>query len=384
MARILFVGLMLLTLLRGTPVMAQTKAETHEQVVKAGLKALSEKALAQISDDGEIANSANAAILLKETIGDTPGVDLEDDSFHCIIHVAKWNFEREVDGEARYIRQNLKDQHWYVFQGGKGNLLSGEEFSANRRIWGSKRVWLVYVHLNSKLASRYTPAYVVSLTKKNPANLDALTGILGLFGIGAGEFSELQNAASNFWGGEPLEMKGWSASDISVLPAVSVKQLIIGPDGQAFGRVDPAVVTQMKLGEAATFDNEGRHRWDAGIAVPIRRATDLKFDTTTGVATPAKIDKTAALAMLSLFPYPIDLKSNASQAVPHLLFGVDISEKPLDQVFVGAGWGPVFANFYAGGSYVKLTAPNAEGKEREWQLTFGVLMKVRGIIDKLK
>jgi len=381
MSRSIFAILIVLTLAPSIPALAQSKPQTSEQVVKDKLKPLPDKAAELFSEEGELENSAAAAILLKETIGGIPGVDLNDESFHCIIHVAKWEFEdQDVTDETKKIRQNLKNQHWYVYQGG-GNFDSGEEFSARRRIWGSKRVWLVYVHLDSRLADRYTPAYVVSLTKKNPANLQALMDILGLFKIAQGE-PELAPKTYNYWGGAPLEMKGWTESDISVLPAVSVKQVVKDAAGNIL-TTDPAAISQVKLGEAVSFDNEGRHRWDAGIGVPIRRATDLKFDSETGVATPAKVDKTSVLAMISVYPYPVDIKSNASLAIPHLVFGVDVSDHPLNEIFVGGGWGPVFANFYFGGSYVKLT-DRTDGKTHEWQATMGVLMKVRGIIDKLK
>lgn len=384
LSKSVLVGALAVTLTLTTTTTGQTQSVTNEQVVKDSLKPLSVEGRKLFAENGTLANSAAAALLLKETIGEIPGVDLNDDSFHCIIHVAKWNFERDPSGQSKFLRQNLENQNWYVFQGGPRNFLSGQAFAARRRIWGSQRVWLLYIHLNSKLAYRYTPAYVVTLTKKNPANLEALTAILGLFGLGEQELAAQENAVADYWGAEPIEMKGWSASDISVLPAVSVKQLILKADGTEGDKIDPPVVSQVKLGEAGVFDNEGRYRWDVGFGIPIRRASDLTFDSSTGVATPTNVDKTSALAMLSVYPYPVDLKSAKSQILPHLVFGVDISEKPLDEVFIGGGWGPVFANFYAGLSYVKLIEPGTDGKERDWQFTFGVLMKVRGTIDKLK
>jgi hypothetical protein len=90
----------------------------------------------------------------------TNAPDVTDKNFHCVIHVLRWS---DPDAEKK---QTVVAQNWYVFNNGhaKGlrsdRIWSQEDFTTADRIYGVKRIWMLYIHLNkSKDTKSYTAYY---------------------------------------------------------------------------------------------------------------------------------------------------------------------------------------------------------------------------------
>ena len=99
----------------------------------------------------------------------------------------------------------------------------------------------------------------------------------------------------------------------------------------------------------ATFDNEGRYFFDFSIGVPVKKIRDVKFTSTSqDTLTATSTEKQNLFAFFNLYPKPIDTKRNMLVRWPHLVTGAKVGSQPLKQLVLAGGWGPVFANFYAG------------------------------------
>jgi hypothetical protein len=306
---------------------------------------------------GAIATPEDARVLIASTLASIyPNeVDLGSSSFACIVHVVRFA-DPAVDQQTGSMKQSVASQNWYVVQGSK--TWSHADFAVNKRLFGQTRAWLLYVHLNvikeNIDESSYHPHYAVSVTPKTPTNVSHLNDALKLFQ--ANESDAVSTV--NVWGGGPLE--------IDTVPAnVSISAKLAVGNG-----------AETTIGDAQAFNDEGLYRWDVSIGVPIRAMNQLTVDSSSGTATPTTVDKRTALACLDVFLWPVDVTDTTALKRPHVVVGVSISQRPLDEILVAGAWGPTLASFYLGAAFVRQSQVGTSTRTTDVQFAFGVNISV--------
>lgn len=316
-----------------------------------------------VDSDGRIASPSDAAELINLTLKKQypTEVDTKSPDFYAVVHVVRW-------ADSSGDKQKVQAGNWYVYHPGADWTQTA--FTTGKRFFGVKRVWLLYVHLNvvrESLAScvpledacQYRPRYEAFVKEKLPSNAANAIQLVTLFG-------ELEaGGPANVWGGSPMQIDAATA-DVTIHP-----KLVAGKETAS-------------LGEPQTFDNEGRHWWDVSFGVPMRSIKELQLDTAAGTAAPKEIEKQRLFALLNVYLRPIDLKAGGLMRIPHLVVGAAFAKKPLDRILVAAGWGPVFANVYAGVLFVRDPKALEPDRGYEPQFSVGVNLPVRAIAEKLK
>jgi hypothetical protein len=294
----------------------------------------------------------------------------EDKDFYCIIHVLRWSAPAAGNGA-----QTIQAQNWYLYN--YHNLTLGNPTTIPR-LYGAKNITLLYLHLNKQ--TNYDPLYEIEIKKRTPAYVSRLLGLAGLFSSLTGAGAAAIN--NDYWAAYSFAVR-YKISDISVTPKVT---------RPATGAVEDAGVAQK-------FDNEGKYLADFSVGVPIRKISQLSFDSTNNTVAAKEVDETDVLALVNIYPRPIDIRSNNVDWVPHFVGGVAIAKQPLHKIFVGAGFGPIVANFYIGALFVKQDqlstlkpgdpatqdqVSNDLRRRYKTQVAFGVNVPVGAIIEKLK
>jgi hypothetical protein len=304
----------------------------------------------------------------------------KDKNFYCIIHVLSWSAPSANDSTQTVVAQN-----WYLYNQGAKNWQQGTADTIPR-LYGAKDVTLLVLHLNKEESNEYTPSYEIKVEKKTPAYIAHLLALAGLFTNSGPTGPESEGLTKHYSGVYHLVVQH-RPSDITITPEVS-KMSASGA---------PVEVT--KLGDAQKFDNEGLYQIDFSVGVPVRKISQLSFESTNGLVTAKEVDKTDIMAFFNFHPRPVDIKATGYNMVPHFVGGVAIASKPLDKIFVGAGFGPVVANFYLGALFVKqqqlsnlnpgdVATPGQLGSDlrRRYkaQVGFGLNLPVGAIVEKLK
>lgn len=311
-------------------------------------------------------------------------INLDSPDFVCLIHVMRW-----ADPSGSDSSQSPESQNWYVYSGDKD--WDQTQFTTAKRLFGTKNVWLVYIHLNrATTATQYTPSYEVLVTKKAPTNVTNILQLAKLFPGGGAIPGDVQfavdtdAAAKNLWGGNKITVIAGLPADIKVTPKAKTVVKLTGTSNGQSVTVDNDKVNP--LGDAITFDNEGKSHWDVSVGFPFGGINDLKFDDATHQATNKTIDKSNVFALLHLYvPYAVDLKSKQPFFFPRPIIGVDISDRPLNKVLVGGAVGTPFATFFMAGAWTKIKDENGEFTDkREWQFVTGVSFPVTGATKLLK
>jgi len=316
------------------------------------------------------------------------------DDFYCVIHVLRWadpTDTTDASGDAVHA-QTVASQNWYVFNNGKGKGIgsqgrwSNEDFTSLNRIFGVKKIWLLYIHLNSVRDIGYQQArYDFNIEKKTPQNVSNLFGVAQLFLTfpASAAKDDFKPARQNVWGGDVVDLN-YVPSNITITASI-VKSVSSGP--------------VVALDKPKKFDNEGRYWWDVSVAVPVRHISQTQFDTTANTVTAKKVDQQNAFAMLNLYPVPVDIKGNSFTWIPHFIGGVAIAKQPLKKFLLGAGFGPRYANFYVGAIFTEEKKPatlkegdtataaqlNADlHKHFKPKFSFGFNLPIRGVLESLK
>jgi hypothetical protein len=293
---------------------------------------------------------------------------------YIVIHVLRW--KTPAAGSSAL---DIDKQHWYVVT----NSATWDDESYNgTRLYGAKRIYFLYLHLNRPSGAAYTPTYAVTATKKTSALLNHLLSLGQLFGIGPAA----QGAAP-----ETREIAAWNAHrfDIDYLPS----------DVTIRGRIDgvPPPAQPVSI-DARTFDNEGKYRIDFTVGVPIRKFTDLQYADANGQLAPVKVDKSAIFALFNYYFQPVDIKNPTLSWVPHLIAGAAIQDHPQKKVLIGAGIGPLVAQVYVGvlintydvpdpGGVCGKAAPAQTAKTKSKtcaEFAFGLNLSAGSVIEALK
>lgn len=337
-------------------------------------------------DARRIIEAAFAANAFKGPDGSAlPNPGLEKEDFHCVIHVLRWGDSSAPDANSE-TTQAAAAQNWYVYNNGRAKGLrsdriwSQEDFATANRIYGVKKVWLLYIHLNKEPGAAYTAFYNFTITKKTAANVGNLLGLARIF---AGSITTTGNIPNrNFWGGSMVETN-YVPSDVTVTASIAR---------------DPIAGPIVSVDKPKKYDNEGLHWWDVSVGVPVRRIKELQFDTTNNTVTAKEVNKQSIFALLNLYLPPKDIKGTGFSWVPHFVGGVAIQKQPLKKFMLGVGFGPHFANFYAGALFKEEKKPatliegstatsgqlNADIRKRfKPQFTFGINIPVRAVLETL-
>ncbi|HEV3482098.1 MAG TPA: hypothetical protein VGR97_07190 [Candidatus Acidoferrales bacterium] len=242
---------------------------------------------------------------------------------YIVIHAVTW--KDKIAGKP----QDIDKENWYVFNQGDGDW-DEAAFSKNNRIFGRRNVYLLYLYFNYD-PTGHSMRYTLDSKSKIPAYLDHFVGLLQLFGMGT----------SGGGGGEAKVEKGfWDATsfDTYYVPSdITFTPEIVPDDGS-----NTVTLT------SKTFDNEGRYHTDFSVGVPIRKISELSFVSSSNTIVAAKVQKQDLFAFFNYYPKAFDIKSSAWDKYPHVLGGVALASQPLKKVIIGAGYGPIYAHFYAG------------------------------------
>jgi hypothetical protein len=305
-------------------------------------------------------------------------------SDYVIVHVVRWK-----DLAAGATTQEIDKQNWYVYFRGKWTQ---EDYAKNNRIFGVDHVWIVYIHLNRQTPFYYSADYSFTVTQKLPIYLNNLFNLLGAFASLGTTTPPVRAPAppypQNVWNAKrfPIEYK---TSDIAISPAFNVMkdQACTMPTG-----------TQAKSVTAVTIDNEGKSFIDFSVGVPIKKISQLQFNSTQNTITPQTVDTTNAFALLNVYVPKVDLKNTTASWIPHLIAGVAVAHQPLHKVLLGGAVGAHFAQFYIGALFVtdRVTpglkcdaAPSAASASTSLttrtcaQLSYGLNIPVGGLVQAL-
>lgn len=261
---------------------------------------------------------------------------------YVLIHLLRWS------DSSTPAKPKVEANHWYLYRDVSIGKWSQEDFTSAKRLLGVKQVYVLYVHLNSGKAGDYTPNYDFTISKKTPANVAHLYALLQAYtgGTAATPSSAVkalvEDSSQAVWGGGMLNLQ-YRPSDI----------LIKSTFKPSSGDSDP------NLADDITFDNEGPYWWDVGFAVPVKKISELKLDSTSGTATPAKVNSENVFSVFDFYFKPVDVKGNGFMAIPHPIAGVAFAKQPLHKILVAGAWGPKASEIYVGAMFVK--QPNLSG-----------------------
>lgn len=179
-------------------------------------------------------------------------------------------------------------QNWYVFHSGQW---SDAQFATMKRIYGRKQIWFLYLQFNAH--SSVNTTYVIETKKKTAAYFDHLQQTAGLFGVNM----PMAGEARNIWNAKLV--------DIPYVPS----DVVIG---------------------GVTFDDEGLSWIDFSAAVPVSKTPGM-------------------FAVVDLYFRPTDIKGLGFSSWPHAVEGVRVGNRPLKNILLGVGWGPMYGGVVVGG-----------------------------------
>jgi hypothetical protein len=286
-----------------------------------------------------IDNPQAAAVLVKSLIKIPPAA-VPQPGDYFIIHLLRWS------DDSSPTAPKVAANNWYLYRA-KLDGWSQEDFTTNKRIYGAHQVFFYFIHFNiSKMGAApaaYNPSYDFTVTRKTPANLMHLYALLSAFTGGStasptAKPAVAAKAAENvYWGGGSIKLQ-YVPSDILIKSSWA---------SAAVG------VQSVKMADDITYDNEGLYHWDVGFAVPVKKISQLKLDSTSGTATPASTSSTDVFAVLDGYIKPIDVKGSGANWIPHPIAGVIFAKSPLSKILVGAALGPHSSELYLGAVFVK-------------------------------
>ena len=349
-----------------------------DQTLSVSVTAHISQPTAEISNGGQGAEEIMKLLITERdaasvTASQLPSLAFKDKDFYCIFHILRWS-NPDANG-----KQTVQAQKWYLYN--KGTLTLGSATDIPR-LYGVNTVTFLFIHLNREHpGNNYEPLYNFDVQKKTPAYISHFLGVTGLFsGNSAGASFVAAGPSKTWWG---LTTMRWNYKVADVTATAKLTR--------------PTAVED--LGSTQKFDNEGKYLMDFSVGVPVRKISDLSFDSVNNTVSPKEVDETNILALVNVYPRPIDIRKNNVDLIPHFVGGVAIDSKPLNKIFVGAGFGPIVANFYIGAMFVKqeqlntlqpgdVATPDQLNtdirRKYKAQVAFGINMPVGAIIEKLK
>ena len=245
-----------------------------------------------------------------------------------IFHVVVWDDSGNVSDSQWYLydRHGSYPNKYFPFKA------EGPSLSSSTRILGDSNVAIIPIHFN--LPSNCSVVYKVSATTKKAQNvqdlIDLVTAALSLLNP--------EKAAA------PAKLDLWSGvvlSNLNALPAdwsISVDTSTCASKPKARASVTDNSPPDANDQAAANqvYDNEGLHRWDVSIGIPVTSYKNVVYNSDTGTVTPKANEKISPYAFFDLYPYRADIKKHDGGFIGFKFeFGVPIGNQPLNHPFMG-------------------------------------------------
>lgn len=330
---------------------------------------------------------ANVTDVINGTVYAKDGTKTDPlDGDYCIVHIIEWLIKGDEQSAAS--KADVLREHWALYKyDGSNNAWVAEPAQKGTRIFGKSRVNVLAIHLNA--GSTWDIDYTVSVTKKTPTNVANVLDLASIITSG-----KLAGANAK---GKPPARWGGGLMCINAIPSdIAVEGEVVVRNG------DREAVQQPKT-YSKTYDNEGKYWWDVSIGVPLKEVKEVQFNASDGTVTAKEVTRQNAYGFLNLFVFgKQDLKSDGFLKVPHLLFGVPISKKPLDRPVIGLGYGfhkfSINFDMYAGVVFNRVREPRTLGvgasategqleadfqTRRVRKFIFGVNLPLRQVKDAL-
>jgi len=177
-------------------------------------------------------------------------------------------------------------------------------------------------------------SYTIDVTKKVPAPVQNLEGILGLIKAQAApQTIRIGIDDLTLCGGQTFSVSALP-SDMTATAAVNTGNAVSGSSSKQIGK--------------NTFDNEKKYHYDFSLALPLKSYQDLTVNSSDLTVTAKKVDKQNLFAMVNLSPFPYDTKKASFQVLPVFLYGMPITGKPLNHHLIAAAVGLNRVQFFAG------------------------------------
>jgi hypothetical protein len=270
------------------------------------------------------------------------------DGDYCIVHIIEWLIAG--DKQAAVGKADVLREHWslYKYQQGK-EVWVPEAAQKGTRIYGKSRVNVLAIHLNA--GSTWDIDYTVSVTKKTPTNIANVLDLASIITGGTVRKIAVNATPPARWGGGLMCINA-IPSDIAV-------------QGEVIVRNDEHQAVQQPKTYSKTYDNEGKYWWDVSIGVPFKEVKEVQFNSDGGTVTAKEVTRQNAYGFLNIFFPSRDLKDDKLLNFPHLVLGVPISKKPLDNPVVGIGYGirkfSLKFDMYAGVVFNRVREPRTLG-----------------------
>jgi hypothetical protein len=294
----------------------------------------------------------------KKTVQPAPqSAELDDPNFYCIIHIVDWT--EETPGKP-----TVADNKWYLYRGGlgkKGFKYINQSADAwkidSDRIYGSKRVALLYVHLHAH--ADWNIEYDVTVKGKQSEALVNLGALLSSGLKTAGNEPRIKNA---LWNGKMLDISHQPA-DIDVVAKFKVAAPGAGTSGNAPADAKKdnakADAEEQTADYEKKYDDEGLSYWNVSAGIPLKNVSTLQFNVADNTLTASKVDKQKFYGFLDIYLPAADIKGGHWQRLPHLILGLPLSGKPLNDPAVALSYGYSRAQGYAGFSFDKVSEPTS-------------------------
>lgn len=260
---------------------------------------------------------------------------------YIIVNLVDWGISGQAP-QSRWILIHSQNH-------GLDSLTAPITGDATTRIYGSKLVGLLAIHLNVTSLARSNILYSITEKQKQSVQMSDFSALINL--VVGGVKANRNDAASYLVGARLLDNINSVPCDIAVTGKIAPARTTGQPEQQ--GQNPAASFTK-------TYDDEGFSRWDAAVAVPLTgvKETDYVSD---GKVHSKTSSKAYAYGMFHFYPFRVDLKGDYPWK-PSLVGGLPLSGKTLNKPFAGAAFGikkpfPFRVNPFVGVVFNKVFTP---------------------------
>jgi hypothetical protein len=211
--------------------------------------------------------------------------------------------------------------------------------------------------------------YRISITKKTPTNIANLASLAKGIAMGGGENETIRlQAAENY-----------SLIAVKSLVRIDYPASLINIEGMRGESDEPQSISKKE------YTNERKTRWDVSLSMPIRGIEDLKLEGDNLI--PKKIERRDVFATANFFPLPVDISRMRWRFLPQLMYGVNITGRPLDRQLFAAGIGSSVVQPFVGVTRtnvtVKIPDQTTTGKDVKWQMVWGINLSVKRAFERI-
>ena len=269
---------------------------------------------------------------------------------YCIVHIIEWLVKG--DDQSAASKADVLREHWALYKyDEKNRKWVAEKAQKGTRIYGKSRVNVLAIHLKTRMT--WDIDYTISVTKKTPTNIANALDLASIITSGkVGKLADANPIIAARWGGGLMCIN-------SIPSDIAVGSEIIIRNAQSEAVQQPKTFSK-------TYDNEGKYWWDVSIGVPFKEVKEVQFNSEDGTVTAKKVTRQNAYGFLNIFLFgKQDLTGDSFLKSPHLVLGVPISKKPLDNPVIGLGYGirkfSLKFDFYAGVVFNRVREPRTLG-----------------------